>query len=53
MKNLLLSAAAFALFSGAAPAQSAETIHMLAPTWLGFAPVHVANDMGLLQSRGA
>ena len=52
MKNLLLSAAASVLFAGAAPAQSAETIHMLAPTWLGFAPVHVANDMGCFKAVG-
>ncbi len=25
---------------------------MLAPTWLGFAPVHVANDMGCFKEEG-
>ena len=35
-----------------APAQSAETIRMLAPTWLGFAPVHVANDLGCFKEEG-
>ena len=33
-------------------AQSAETIRMLAPTWLGFAPVHVANDLGCFSQEG-
>jgi NitT/TauT family transport system substrate-binding protein len=33
-------------------AQAAETIRMLAPTWLGFAPVHVANDLGCFKEEG-
>lgn len=44
---LLLSATAFA-----GTAMSAETIRMLAPTWLGFAPVHVANDLGCFKEEG-
>jgi len=44
---VLLAATAFV-----APAQSAETIRMLAPTWLGFAPVHVANDLGCFKEEG-
>ena len=44
---LLLTATAFS-----APAHSAETIRMLAPTWLGFAPVHVANDLGCFKEEG-
>jgi NitT/TauT family transport system substrate-binding protein len=44
---LLLAATAWA-----APAASAETIRMLAPTWLGFAPVHVANDLGCFKEEG-
>jgi NitT/TauT family transport system substrate-binding protein len=43
----LLAATAFA-----APAHSAETIRMLAPTWLGFAPVHVASDLGCFKEEG-
>ena len=31
---------------------SAESIRMLAPTWLGFAPVHVANDLGCFKEEG-
>ena len=31
---------------------AAETIRMLAPTWLGFAPVHVANDLGCFKEEG-
>lgn len=52
MKKLFASAAALAVFAVAAPAQSAETIRMLAPTWLGFAPVHVANDLGCFKEEG-
>jgi len=44
---LLLAATAWA-----GPASSAETIRMLAPTWLGFAPVHVANDLGCFKEEG-
>ena len=40
------------LVSAPAPASSAETIRMLAPTWLGFAPVHVANDLGCFKEEG-
>ncbi|RUU15427.1 taurine ABC transporter substrate-binding protein, partial [Mesorhizobium sp. M7A.T.Ca.TU.009.01.3.2] len=27
-------------------ALSADQIRILAPTWLGFAPVHIASDLG-------
>ena len=37
-------------FSGSA--YSADQIRMLAPTWLGFAPVHVANDLGCFKENG-
>ncbi|HUQ35613.1 MAG TPA: ABC transporter substrate-binding protein [Aestuariivirga sp.] len=40
------------LVTAPAPALSAETIRMLAPTWLGFAPVHVANDLGCFKEEG-
>lgn len=52
MKNLIAGAAVMALFATVSQAQSAETIHMLAPTWLGFAPVHVANDTGCFKAEG-
>lgn len=52
MKNLYASAGLLALVMAATPAQSAETIRMLAPTWLGFAPVHVANDLGCFKEEG-
>ncbi len=52
MKNLIAGAAVMALFATVSQVQSAETIHMLAPTWLGFAPVHVANDMGCFKAEG-
>src|SRR6185436_18592386 len=42
--------AALTCFSGSA--QSADQIRMLAPTWLGFAPVHVANDIGCFKDNG-
>lgn len=52
MKKLYASAALFALVVVSVPAYSAETIRMLAPTWLGFAPVHVANDTGCFKEEG-
>ena len=52
MKNSLAGAAIIALTAVTAPAQAADTIRMLAPTWLGFAPVHVANDLGCFKDAG-
>ena len=52
MKIHYASAAILGLMAVTAPAQSTETIRMLAPTWLGFAPVHVANDMGCFKDVG-
>lgn len=53
MKRSTTNAAILAFLTVASgPALSAETIHMLAPTWLGFAPVHVANDMGCFKDEG-
>lgn len=40
-----------ALISLVSAAQSADKIRMLAPTWLGFAPVHVANDLKCFQEN--
>ena len=50
----VLAGAAFSALMVVAPgaAQPAETIRMLAPTWLGFAPVHVANDLGCFKAEG-
>ena len=52
MKIHYASAAILGLMAVTAPAQSTETIRMLAQTWLGFAPVHVANDMGCFKDVG-
>ena len=53
MKHLFAGAATFALMTAASGAAfSEDTIHMLAPTWLGFAPVHVANDLGCFKDEG-
>jgi NitT/TauT family transport system substrate-binding protein len=53
MKHLIRGAATSALMIAASgTAFSADTIHMLAPTWLGFAPVHVANDLGCFKEEG-
>ena len=52
MKKFLTGAAVIAVMAAAAPAQAADTIRMLAPTWLGFAPVHVANDLGCFKEEG-
>ena len=40
---LLLGSAQFAF--------SADQIRILAPTWLGFAPVHVASDLGCFAGK--
>jgi NitT/TauT family transport system substrate-binding protein len=51
--NIATSVAALTLAASlAGSAQAAETIRMLAPTWLGFAPVHVANDLGCFKEEG-
>jgi NitT/TauT family transport system substrate-binding protein len=42
--------AALTMFAGTA--HSADKIRMFAPTWLGFAPVHVANDLGCFAEQG-
>jgi NitT/TauT family transport system substrate-binding protein len=47
--TLIAMAAAACLASNSALA--ADQIRMLAPTWLGFAPVHVANDIGCFQEN--
>ena len=53
MKHLLAGVATFALMTASSGAAfSEDTIHMLAPTWLGFAPVHVANDLGCFKEEG-
>lgn len=52
MRKFLTGAAAMAIMAAVAPAQAADTIRMLAPTWLGFAPVHVANDLGCFKEEG-
>lgn len=52
MRKFLTGAAAIAIMAAVAPAQAADTIRMLAPTWLGFAPVHVANDLGCFKDEG-
>jgi len=53
MKRHLASAAILTLVTAMpGAAYSAETIRMLAPTWLGFAPVHVANDLGCFKEEG-
>ena len=52
MRKLYASAALLAVAVSAGAAHAAETINMLAPTWLGFAPVHVANDLGCFKEEG-
>jgi NitT/TauT family transport system substrate-binding protein len=52
MKRLIAGAAIAAVLAAAGPVKAAETIRMLAPTWLGFAPVHVANDLGCFKEEG-
>jgi NitT/TauT family transport system substrate-binding protein len=53
MKRLVAGSAILVLMTGATGfAQTPEKIRMLAPTWLGFAPVHVANDIGCFKAEG-
>jgi len=52
MKKLASIIAATALLSAHTAANSAEQIRILAPTWLGFAPVHVAIKNGCFEKRG-
>ena len=53
MKNLIkLAASVSILVSFASSAWSAEQIRILAPTWLGFAPVHVAIKNGCFEKHG-
>src|SRR5262245_14467000 len=41
-----------ALVAGAPAAHAADTIRMLSPTWPGFAPVYVANDLRYFAEEG-
>ncbi len=52
MKTLFAGTVFLTIAAGAGAAQSADAIRMLAPTWLGFAPVHVANDLGCFKEEG-
>jgi NitT/TauT family transport system substrate-binding protein len=51
MKRLVALACVAATLA-AGPVAAADRIRMLAPTWLGFAPVHVANDLGYFAKLG-
>jgi NitT/TauT family transport system substrate-binding protein len=50
-KRATLIAMATAACFASTSALAAEQIRMLAPTWLGFAPVHVANDIGCFREN--
>ena len=52
MKTLKTAVSLLAVMAFAPSAHAAETIRMLAPTWLGFAPVHVANDLDCFAKEG-
>ncbi len=45
-KPVAIAASILALLAGTGTASAAEQIRILAPTWLGFAPVYVAQDLG-------
>ena len=49
IKTSLTSAIVLSLL--ASTASAAEQIRILAPTWLGFAPVHIAQDLGCFAKR--
>lgn len=53
MKSLLAAALSAALVLASSQlALSADQIRILAPTWLGFAPVHIASDLGCFTAKG-
>lgn len=53
MKPLLGTALSAALLLASSQlALSADQIRILAPTWLGFAPVHIASDLGCFTAKG-
>lgn len=53
MKPLLGTALSAALLLASSQfALSADQIRILAPTWLGFAPVHIASDLGCFAAKG-
>lgn len=52
MKRLVSTTALVLALVTAGSAAAADQIRMLAPTWLGFAPVHVANDLGYFKELG-
>lgn len=52
MKHLISTTALVLALVTAGPVGAADQIRMLAPTWLGFAPVHVANDLGYFKELG-
>ncbi len=49
--SVLTASAVFALFL-AAPAWADDAIRILCPTWPGYAPVFVANDLGYFKDLG-
>lgn len=52
MKRLVSTTVLVLALAMAGPATAADRIRMLAPTWLGFAPVLVANDLGYFKELG-
>lgn len=52
MKKLFATTALITLATFSTATYATDTIRILTPTWLGFAPVHVANDMGCFKDSG-
>jgi len=50
-KPITIAVSALALFAGAGAASAADQIRILAPTWLGFAPVHIAQELGCFEQN--
>jgi NitT/TauT family transport system substrate-binding protein len=48
-KPITFAASVVAVLAGASAASAADQIRILAPTWLGFAPVHIAQDLGCFE----
>ena len=52
MRKLVITAASsLALLAGAGVVSAQEEIRVMTPTWLGFAPVHIAQDQGCFEQN--
>ncbi|TNC59851.1 hypothetical protein, partial [Rubellimicrobium roseum] len=48
---ITLAVSAFSVLAGAGAASAADEIRVLTPTWLGFAPLYIAQDLGCFEEN--